>query len=61
MAHGAVMVSNENRARRVAAARKSNHRIVGCALRRMAMQIHRAAAEGAAPPFGLIEGGFRRL
>jgi hypothetical protein len=61
MAHGAVMFSNGYRARRKAAAKKNNHRVAGRALRRAAAQIHPAVTPSVVPPFGLIEGGFRRL
>jgi len=61
MAHGAVMFSNGYRARRKAAAKKNNHQVAGRALRRAAAQIHPAASQSVVPPFGLIEGGFRRL
>ena len=55
---GAVMFSNEYPARHKAAATNGNHRNARGALR-PAMQIHAGVAE--APPYGLIEGGFRRL
>ena len=61
MAHGAVMFSNGYRARRKAAAMKNNHRIAECASRRVAVQIHQAVIRRVIPPFGLIEGSFRRL
>jgi len=55
------MFSNGYRARRKAAAMKNNHRIAERTSRRVTAQIHQAVTRRVVPPFGLMEGSFRRL
>jgi hypothetical protein len=59
MAHGAAMFSNGSRTRRGAASKDDNHQISARASRAASNKV--AATEAAGPPFGLIEGGLRRL
>jgi hypothetical protein len=53
------MFSNGSRARRGAASKQDNRQLTGRASR--ATSIHMADTDDTVPPFGLIEGGFRRL